>query len=51
MSELKLEFEKPIRELQKKIDEMKRFSSENKLDVSEEISALEQKLENMTRDI
>ena len=51
MSELKLEFEKPIRELQRKIDEMKRFSSENKLDVSEEISALEQKLENMTREI
>ena len=51
MSELKLEFEKPIRELQKKIDEMKRFSSENKLNVSEEIAALEQKLENMTREI
>ena len=29
MSELKLEFEKPIRELQKKIEEMKNFSSES----------------------
>ena len=43
MSELKLEFEKPIRELQKKIEEMKNFSSENKLDVSSEIKALEEK--------
>ena len=51
MNELKLEFEKPILELQKKIDEMKRFSSENKLDVSEEINALVQKLDTMTRDI
>ena len=51
MSELKLEFEKPIRELQMKIDEMKRFSSDNKLDVSEEIKALEQKLQVMTKEI
>ena len=35
MNELKLEFEKPILELQKKIEEMKRFSSENKIDVSD----------------
>ena len=51
MSELKLEFEKPIRELQKKIEEMKNFSSENKLDVSSEIKALEEKLTEMTREI
>lgn len=51
MNELKLEFEKPILELQKKIDEMKRFSSENKLDVSEEINALVQRLDGMTKDI
>lgn len=51
MSELKLEFEKPIRELQMKIDEMKRFSSDNKLDVTEEIKALEQKLQVMTKEI
>ena len=51
MSELKLEFEKPIRELQMKIDEMKRFSSDNRLDVTEEIKALEEKLQVMTREI
>ena len=51
MNELKLEFEKPILELQKKIEEMKRFSSENKIDVSEEINALVQKLGVMTREI
>ena len=51
MNELKLEFEKPILELQKKIEEMKRFSSENNIDVSQEINALVQKLETMTKDI
>jgi acetyl-CoA carboxylase carboxyl transferase subunit alpha len=48
MNELKLEFEKPILELQKKIEEMKRFSSENNIDVSQEINALVQKLDTMT---
>ena len=51
MAELKLEFEKPILELQKKIEEMKRFSAENKIDVTEEINALMQKLDTMTREI
>ena len=51
MSELKLEFEKPILELQKKIEEMKRFSTENNIDVTEEINALVQKLETMTKEI
>ena len=51
MNELKLEFEKPILELQKKIEEMKKFSSENNIDVTEEINALVQKLNVMTRDI
>ena len=51
MNELKLEFEKPILELQKKIEEMKRFSSENNIDVSQEINALVQKLDTMTKDI
>lgn len=51
MAELKLEFEKPILELQKKIEEMKRFSTENKIDVTEEINALMQKLDTMTREI
>ena len=47
MNELKLEFEKPILELQKKIEEMKAFSADNKLDVSAEINALVQKLDEM----
>ncbi len=51
MNELKLEFEKPILELQKKIEEMKKFSSENNIDVSQEINALVQKLETMTKEI
>ena len=51
MNELKLEFEKPILELQRKIEEMKRFSSENNIDVTDEINALVQKLNVMTRDI
>ncbi|MBR2374071.1 MAG: acetyl-CoA carboxylase carboxyltransferase subunit alpha [Lentisphaeria bacterium] len=51
MNELKLEFEKPILELQKKIEEMKAFSADNKLDVSAEINALVQKLDEMTKEI
>ena len=51
MNELKLEFEKPILELQKKIEEMQNFSSTNKIDVSEEIAALSKKLEEMTKSI
>lgn len=51
MNELKLEFEKPILELQKKIEEMKHFSVENKIDVTQEINALELRLEEMTRSI
>lgn len=49
MNELKLDFEKPILELQKKIEEMKAFSADNKLDVSAEINALMQKLDEMTK--
>lgn len=51
MNELKLEFEKPILELQKKIEEMKSFSADNKLDVSAEINALVEKLDDMTKEI
>ena len=51
MNELKLEFEKPILELQKKIEEMRNFSATNKIDVSAEIAALSEKLEEMTKSI
>jgi len=51
MNELKLDFEKPILELQKKIAEMNNFSAEHKIDVSAEIAALSKKLEEMTRSI
>jgi acetyl-CoA carboxylase carboxyl transferase subunit alpha len=46
-----LEFEKPIVELQKKINELKRFTSEKSIDLSGEIKRLEEKLEHLRKDI
>ncbi len=46
-----LEFEKPIYELQKKINELKKFHSEKSIDLSGEIKRLEDKLEHLRRDI
>lgn len=46
-----LEFEKPILELQKKINELKKFTSEKSIDLSGEIKRLEEKLEMLRRDI
>jgi len=46
-----LEFEKPIVELQKKINELKRFTSEKRIDLSGEIKRLEEKLEHLRKDI
>lgn len=45
------EFEKPIVELEKKIDELKRFSSEKGVDLSNEIANLEKKLARLKHDI
>jgi acetyl-CoA carboxylase carboxyl transferase subunit alpha len=39
-----LDFEKPILELEKKIDELKRFTTEKKIDLSSEVRRLEEKL-------
>jgi acetyl-CoA carboxylase carboxyl transferase subunit alpha len=46
-----LEFEKPILELQKKINELKKFTSDKKIDLSGEIKRLEEKLQHLRRDI
>ncbi|HRZ13925.1 MAG TPA: acetyl-CoA carboxylase carboxyltransferase subunit alpha [Candidatus Omnitrophota bacterium] len=46
-----LDFEKPIIELEKKIQELKTFHSEKKIDLSSEIKSLEEKLEITKKDI
>lgn len=46
-----LEFEKPILELQKKINELKKFAVERNVDLSGEIKRLEEKRESLRRDI
>jgi acetyl-CoA carboxylase carboxyl transferase subunit alpha len=46
-----LEFEKPIIELEKKIQELRTFHSEKKIDLSSEIKSLEEKLEITKKDI
>ncbi|RLB21635.1 MAG: acetyl-CoA carboxylase carboxyl transferase subunit alpha, partial [Deltaproteobacteria bacterium] len=40
-----LEFEKPIVELERKLEELKKFSEEKKIDLSEEIAKLEREIE------
>jgi len=45
-----LDFEKPIAELEKKIQELKGFVSGKKIDLSSEITKLEQKLESLKKD-
>ena len=46
-----LEFEKPILELQKKITELKKFTSDKRIDLSGEIKRLEEKLDHLRKDI
>lgn len=46
-----LDFEKPIIELEKKIQELRGFTSEKKIDLSSEIKRLEEKLEHLKQDI
>lgn len=50
MAGLLLEFEKPIVELEKKISEMKAYSLEENVELSDEIGRLESKLEKLMRD-
>jgi acetyl-CoA carboxylase carboxyl transferase subunit alpha len=45
-----LDFEKPIIELEKKIQELKGFVSEKKIDLSSEIGRLEEKLQHLKKD-
>jgi len=49
--EFTLEFEKPLRELQRQLDALRTLSEESKMDVGEEISAIEQKIERTKRDV
>ncbi len=46
-----LEFEKPLIELRKKIEEMKRFASEKGMDVTGELNTLEEKAKKMRDEI
>ncbi len=45
-----LDFEKPILELERKIQELKSFMAEKKIDLSSEIKKLEEKLEHLKKD-
>ena len=51
MPEFHLEFEKPVLELKKKIEELKNFSETNSIDVSEQIDALTKRLNEMIKEI
>lgn len=46
-----LEFEKPVAELEKKIDEMKEYSSGSGVDLSDDVERLEKKLEKLKKDV
>jgi acetyl-CoA carboxylase carboxyl transferase subunit alpha len=46
-----LDFEKPIVELEKKIQELKAFMGEKKIDLTSEINKLDDKLEHLKKDI
>lgn len=46
-----LDFEKPILELQRKLDELKKHSEAHSLNVDEEAQAMEKKLEEMRREV
>jgi len=51
MNIIGLDFEKPIIELERKIDELRRLSSDRNMDLSSEIKKLEEKLEKVKKDI
>lgn len=46
-----LDFEKPILELERKIEELKKFTSSEKIDLSSEIKKLEDKLERLKKEV
>ena len=51
MSEIYLDFEKPVAELQKKIDELQQYSEKNRIDVSAELAALDARIRQTREDI
>jgi len=51
MNSTGLDFEKPILELERKIEELKKFSSSQKLDISPGISKLEEKLDKVKKEV
>ena len=46
-----LEFEKPIEELEQKIDQLRHMSGDSAVDISEEIAKLQQKSNDLTESI
>ncbi|WP_053218929.1 acetyl-CoA carboxylase carboxyl transferase subunit alpha [Virgibacillus senegalensis] len=46
-----LDFEKPVVELREKISELKAFTKDSEIDLTEEITTLEKRLENLENDI
>ena len=51
MSEYQLEFEKPVAELEKRIHEMREYSANENVEITEEISRLEEKAEKLREEI
>ncbi len=51
MAEHYLDFEKPLAELKKKIEELKSFAKEKSMDVKDELAPLEEKAEKMREEI
>ncbi len=51
MINLTLDFEKPLVELEKRIEELKSFSKEREIDLSDEIATLERKAESLRKEI
>lgn len=47
----RLDFEKPVADLEKKIEELKHFTSHKKIDLSSEVKRLEDKLEHLKKDV
>ena len=50
-SSTQLDFEAPIAELEKKMEELKHFSKEQEIDVTAEISKMEEKIEGLRKEI
>ena len=46
-----LEFEKPIMDLEKKIEELKKFTSKEQIDLSGEINQLQERLDHLRKEV